>query len=255
MIDLHYFPTPNGWKVTIALEECGLEYRCIPVDIRLGEQFQPDFLRVSPNNKIPAIVDHDPIGGGEPLSLFESGAILEYLADKSGKLLAREGPERYRALQWVHWQMANLGPMVGNAVHFKAYAPLLVDDPKQLEYAEKRYTGEVDRLCGVMDAQLKVNAHLAGDDYTIADVASWGWVKVIGMVFGDDVWGEFPHLHRWLETLAKRPAVEAGSEKHSDWARALSDEEEAQRRKALFNQSDDKVRGLREAAAGASRTA
>lgn len=119
MIDLHYWPTPNGWKVSIALEECGFAYNIVPVDIGGGDQFTAQFLQISPNNRMPAIVDHDPIGGGQPLALFESGAILEYLADKAGKFLPTSGPERYRVLQWVHWQMANLGPMMGNANHFK----------------------------------------------------------------------------------------------------------------------------------------
>jgi GST-like protein len=170
MIDLYYWPTPNGWKVSIMLEECGLPYRTLPVDIGGGDQFKPDFLRISPNNRMPAIVDHEPLGGGKPLSLFESGAILEYLADKTGKLLPRSGPARYGVLQWVHWQMANLGPMMGNANHFKNYAKHLVDDPAQLAYGTRRFVGEVDRLCGVMDAQLSAHRHLAGDDYTIADV-------------------------------------------------------------------------------------
>jgi GST-like protein len=133
MIDVYYWPTPNGWKVTIMLEECGLEYRTVPVDIGGGAQFKPEFLRISPNNRMPAIVDHAPPGGGKSISIFESGAILEYLADKSGQFLPTDLAGRYGTLQWVHWQMANLGPMMGNANHFKNYAKNIADDPKQLE--------------------------------------------------------------------------------------------------------------------------
>ena len=164
MIDLYYWPTPNGWKVSIMLEECSLPYRVHGVDIGGGDQFKPEFLRVSPNNRMPAIVDNEPLGGGAPLAIFESGAILEYLADKTGMLLPKSGPGRYKALQWVHWQMANLGPMMGNANHFKNYAKAIVDDPVKLEYGVKRFVGEVDRLCGVMDAQHSANKYLAGPD-------------------------------------------------------------------------------------------
>ena len=166
MIDVHYWPTPNGWKVTILLEECGLPYNIIPVDIGGGAQFTPEFLRLSPNNRMPAIVDHEPMGGGEPLALFESGAIMEYIADKTGKFLASSGPDRYRTLQWVHWQMANLGPMMGNANHFKNYGKNIADDPAQLEYGTQRFVGEVDRLLGVLDAQLSVHEYVSGGDYT-----------------------------------------------------------------------------------------
>src|SRR5262249_38265528 len=199
MIDLYYWPTPNGWKVSIMLEECGLAYRAITVDIGAGEQFKPDFLRISPNNRMPAIVDHEPSGGGRPLSLFESGAILEYLADKAGRFLARSGPDRYATLQWVHWQMANLGPMMGNANHFKNYAKQLVDDPRQLAYGTQRFVGEVDRLCGVMDAQLSAHPHLAGAEYTIADIVSWPWASLLGHLIDENVWTGFPHLKRWVD--------------------------------------------------------
>ena len=162
MIDLHYWPTPNGWKVTIMLEETGLDYNVIPVDIGMGAQFEPEFMKISPNNRMPALVDHDPIGGGDPISVFESGAMLEYLADKTGQFLPTDPQGRYKVLQWVHWQMANLGPMMGNANHFKNYGKNIAKDPKQLEYGTQRFVGEVDRLSGVMDAQLSVNQYLAG---------------------------------------------------------------------------------------------
>ena len=173
MIDVYYWPTPNGWKVTIMLEECGLDYIVVPVDIGGGDQFKPEFLAISPNNRMPAIVDSDPMGGGEPVTIFESGAILEYLAEKTGKFLPSEPRDRFKVLQWVHWQMANLGPMMGNANHFKNYGKNLASDPKQLEYGIKRFVGEVDRLAGVMDAQLSVNEYLAGAEYSIADIISW----------------------------------------------------------------------------------
>src|SRR5215510_12050373 len=143
MIDLYYWPTPNGWKVSIMLEECGLAYRTVPVDIGAGDQFKPEFLRISPNNRMPAIVDHQPLGGGKPFSVFE------YRADKTGRFLPRSGAGRYGVLQWVHWQIGNLGPMMGNANHFKNYAAQLVGDPGQLAYGTQRFVGEVDRLCGV----------------------------------------------------------------------------------------------------------
>jgi GST-like protein len=250
MIDVHYWPTPNGWKVTIMLEECDLDYQLVPVDIGGGDQFKPEFLRLSPNNRMPAIVDHDPIGGGEPLSLFESGAILEYLADKTGRLLPASGPDRYRVLQWVHWQMANLGPMMGNANHFKNYAKNIVDDASQLSYGTRRFVGEVDRLCGVMDAQLSANAYLAGSEYSIADIITWPWAMLLGRLIDEGIWDEFPNLKRWVDELNARPAVERGRRAGRELGkRELSAEEEEARRELLFNQTNEKVRKAREAAA------
>lgn len=252
MIDLYYWPTPNGWKVSIMLEECGLAYRTIPVDIGGGDQFKPEFLRISPNNRMPAIIDHEPLGGGAPLAIFESGAILEYLADKSGRFLPKEPAGRYGVLQWVHWQMANLGPMMGNANHFKNYAKNLTDDPKQLDYGTRRFVGEVDRLSGVMDAQLSANTYLAGPDYTIADIITWPWACLLGRLIDENVWTKFPHLKRWVDLVGARPAVEKGRRHHQEWGeRKLSDEEEKARRALLFNQTNDKVRAAREAAAKA----
>ena len=253
MIDLYYWPTPNGWKVSIMLEECGLEYRTIPVDIGGGDQFKPEFLRISPNNRMPAIVDHEPPGDGKPLSLFESGAILEYLADKTGKFLPRSDRARYAVLQWVHWQMANLGPMMGNANHFKNYAQQLVDDPHQLAYGTKRFMGEVDRLCGVMDAQLAVHRNLAGPDYTIADIITWPWASLVGRLIDADVWTAFPNLKRWVDEVGARPAVEKGRQLGKEWGeRQLSDEEQKRRKDILFNQTSEKVRAARREAAKAS---
>jgi GST-like protein len=254
MIDLYYWPTPNGWKISIMLEECGLPYRALPVDIGAGDQFKPEFLRISPNNRMPAIVDPEPMGGGKPLALFESGAILEYLADKTGQLLPKAGPARYTTLQWVHWQVANLGPMMGNANHFKNYARQLVDDPAQLAYGIRRFAGEVDRLCGVMDAQLCAQRHLAADDYTIADIATWPWASLLARLIDENVWSSFPHLKRWVDEVAARPAVAKGRQLHREWAeRPLSEDEQKRRRELLFNQTNEKVRAAREAAARAAR--
>lgn len=250
MIDVYYWPTPNGWKVTIMLEECGLDYQVVPVDIGGGDQFKPEFLRISPNNRMPAIVDHEPADGGEPITIFESGAILEYLADKEGKFLPTEPRARFKVLQWVHWQMANLGPMMGNANHFKNYAKNIADDPQQLEYGTKRFVGEVDRLAGVMDAQLSANEYIAGSDYTIADMINWPWAMLMGRMIDEGVWETFPNLKRWVDVLRARPAVEKGFRVGRDLGRGeRTEEEEKQRRDLLFNQTNDKVRSAREAAA------
>lgn len=249
-IDLYYWPTPNGWKVSIMLEECGLAYNTIDVDIGGGDQFTPEFLRISPNNRMPALVDHAPLGGGAPLALFESGAILEYLADKSGQFLPGSGAGRYRALQWVHWQMANLGPMMGNANHFKNYGKNIADDPKQLEYGTKRFVGEVDRLCGVMDAQLLANEYLAGPEYTIADIITWPWAMLAGRLLDETIWETFPHLKRWVDQVGARPAVQKGFAVRKELRdRRLTEAEEQARRELLFNQTNDKVRAAREQAA------
>ena len=250
LIDLYYWPTPNGWKATIMLEECGLKYRLIPVDIGRGDQFKPEFLRISPNNRMPAIVDHHPLGGGEPLAIFESSAILAYLADKTGKFLPLEVAARYRALQWVHWQAANLGPMMGNANHFKNDARNIVDDPKMLAYGEKRFVGEVDRLSAVMDAQLSANEYLAGAEYSIADISSWPWAMLIGRMLGEEMWENCPHLKRWVDQLRARPALDRGFRAHREWGqRELTEAEEKAHRELLLNQDSGKVRAVRKAAA------
>ena len=249
MIDVYYWPTPNGWKVTIMLEECGLEYQIIPVDIGGGDQFKPEFLRLSPNNRMPAIIDHEPIGGGESLGLFESGAILEYLAEKSGRFLPQDVAGRYATLQWVYWQMANLGPMMGNANHFKNYAKNLTDDPAQLVYGTNRFVGEVDRLSGVMDAQLSVNRYLAGDEYTIADIISWPWAKLLGRLIDENIWDGFPNLKRWVDEVGERPAVDKGYRAGRELGDVeRTEEEEKARRELLFNQSNEKVRKARQTA-------
>ena len=249
LIDCYYWPTPNGWKITIMLEECGLDYKIIPVDIGGGDQFKPEFLRISPNNRMPAIVDHEPLGGGEPLSIFESGAILEYLAEKTGRFLPSEPRGRYRVLQWLHWQMANLGPMMGNANHFKNYAKNIADDLRTLEYGIKRFVGEVDRLSGVMDAQLSVHRFLAGDDYSIADIAAWPWAMLMDRLIDETVWEGFPHLKRWVDEIKARPAVDKGYHVGRELGQVeRSEAEEKARRELLFNQTNEKVRQAREAA-------
>ncbi|MBJ40487.1 MAG: thiol:disulfide oxidoreductase [Gammaproteobacteria bacterium] len=254
MIDVHYWPTPNGWKVTIMLEECGLDYSIVPVDIGGGDQFKAEFLAISPNNRMPAIIDHEPLGGGPSLALFESGAILEYLAEKTGRFLPVDPAGKYRTLQWVHWQMANLGPMMGNANHFKNYAKNIADDPTQLEYGTRRFVGEVDRLAGVLDAQLSVNRHIAGEDYSIADIITWPWAFLLARMIDESAWETFPNLKRWVDEVGARPAVDAGRRVGSDLGRKeLTAEEEKARQDLLFNQTNDKVRAARKAAARAAR--
>jgi GST-like protein len=202
MIDLYVWPTPNAYKISIFLEEVGLPYRVIPVDIQAGDQFKPDFLKISPNNKMPAIVD--PEGpGGKPYSVFESGAILMYLAEKTGKLLPKEMAARYRVVQWLMFQMGGIGPMLGQAHHFRQYAP------EQLDYAVKRYTNEASRLYGVLDRRLGENAWLA-DDYSIADIAVFPWIRPYerqGQKLED-----YPNLKRWFDAINARPAVQKGLE-------------------------------------------
>lgn len=222
-IDVYYWPTPNGWKVTILLEELGVPYNIIPVNIGAGEQFKPEFLKISPNNRMPAIVDHEPVGGGGPLSVFESGAILEYLAEKYGKFLPKDVRGKYEVLQWVYWQMGGLGPMSGQANHFRSYAP------ERLEYAIKRYTDEVNRLYGVMDKRLSDREFLAGA-YSIADMASWPWVVPYERM-GQDL-NEFPQLKRWFEAMKARPAVDKGFAVGRELRQEMSEEA----KKILFGQ-------------------
>lgn len=201
MIDLHYWPTPNGHKVSIALEELALPYRMVPVHIGRGEQFKPEFLRISPNNRMPAIVDHDPAGGGEPIAIFESGAILEYLADKTGELLPKEPRARFEVLQWCYWQVGGQGPMMGQANHFRAYAP------EPLPYAIDRYTKESDRLYGVLDRRLEGREFIAGA-YSIADILCFPWSLGFERV-GHNL-DSTPNVKRWQATLQARPAVQRG---------------------------------------------
>ncbi|MBD8696107.1 glutathione S-transferase N-terminal domain-containing protein [Stenotrophomonas sp. 169] len=200
MIDLYYWPTPNGHKVTLFLEEAGLEYRIHPVNIGAGDQFKPEFLAISPNNKMPAIVDNAPAGGGAPLSVFESGAILLYLAEKTGTFLSRDARERVETLEWLFWQMAGLGPMSGQMGHFTVYAP------EKIPYAIERYGNEVTRLHGVMDKRLAQHEWLAGSEYSIADMASYPWIGPYDKLPPD--YAAFPNLHRWQQAIAARPATQ-----------------------------------------------
>ncbi|WP_332775507.1 glutathione binding-like protein [Polaromonas sp.] len=232
MIDLHYWPTPNGWKISIMLEECGLPYRLRPVNIGKGEQFAPEFLAISPNNRMPAIVDHAPAGASEPVAVFESGAILIYLAEKTGRFLPADGHGRYQALQWLMWQMGGLGPMAGQNGHFLLYAP------EKLPYAIERYGKEVNRLYGVLDAQLaRTGAYVAGTDYSIADMAIFPWTRTHKAQQVE--LADFPHVQRWYDALFQRPAVKRGLDLGKELrAPALTDEA----RQALFGQTAQSVR-------------
>lgn len=232
MIDLHYWPTPNGWKISIMLEECGLPYKLCPVNIGRGEQFAPEFLIISPNNRMPAIVDHAPADGGAPISVFESGAILVYLADKTGLFMPRDVRARNLVLQWLMWQMGGLGPMAGQNGHFLLYAS------EKVPYAIERYGKEVNRLYGVLDTQLgKTGAFVAGSDYSIADMAIFPWIRTheVQKVALDD----FPHVQRWYQLLYQRQAVQRGLALAKE-LRASSLSETA--RKALFGQTAQSVR-------------
>ncbi len=205
--DVYYWPTPNGWKVTILLEELGAPYNIVPINIGAGQQFEPGFLKIAPNNRMPALVDHDPMGGGEPISIFESGAILQYLAEKHGRFWPQSPREKYEVSQWLFWQMGGLGPMAGQAHHFRQYAN------DKIDYAIGRYTDEVNRLYGVMNKRLADREFLAGD-YSIADMACYGWVVPYERQ-GQDL-DDFPNLKRWFETLKARPAVQRGRHAGAD---------------------------------------
>ena len=198
MIDLYFWTTPNGYKPMLFLEETGVPYTIVPVNIGKGEQFAPGFLKISPNNRIPAIVDHRPAGGGTPVSVFESGAILLYLAEKTGRFLPADVAGRTEVLQWLFWQMGGLGPMLGQNLHFSAYAP------DKIPYAIERYAKETERLYGVLDRRLAGSEFVAGD-YSIADMAIYPWILRLTRE-GQNL-EEFPHLKRWFETIAARPAT------------------------------------------------
>ncbi|MFY8038990.1 MAG: glutathione S-transferase N-terminal domain-containing protein [Bosea sp. (in: a-proteobacteria)] len=199
-IDLYYWPTPNGWKISIALEEMGLPYNVIPVNISAGDQFKPEFLAFSPNNRMPAIIDPDG-PGGQPISVFESGAILQYLGRKTGQFYPSDERGRVNVDQWLMWQMGGFGPMLGQNHHFNHYAP------EKIPYAIERYTKETNRLYGVLNRQLAKHAFVAGD-YSIADMAMVGWAKLWERQ-GQNI-ADFPHVKRWLDTLLARPAVQRG---------------------------------------------
>lgn len=200
MIDLYYAPTPNGHKISLFLEESGLPYRLYRIDMSAGEQFRPEFLAISPNNKIPAIVDNQPVDGGAPLSVFESGAILQYLAEKTGKFLSQELRERTITLQWLTWQVAGFGPMLGQNHHFTHYAP------QPVPYAIERFLQETRRLYGVLNRQLEKNAYIAGENYSIADIATYPWVAAHERQRVD--LAEFPAVRNWFERVKSRPATQ-----------------------------------------------
>ncbi len=203
MIDLHYWTTPNGHKITMFLEETGIPYRIVPVNLVQNDQFKPDFLQIAPNNKIPAIVDNDPVGGGAPISIFESGAILLYLAEKSGKLMPQQIRDRVDATQWLFWQVAGLGPMAGQLIFF-------LRSNEKHQFGIDRYTNETIRLFTVLNTRLKDREFLAGQEYSVADIAAYTWAAPYNL-FGLKL-DEFPHLERWLEAVASRPATERAYE-------------------------------------------
>ena len=200
MIDLHYWTTPNGHKVSLFLEEAGLPYKIFPVNIGQNDQFKPEFLKIAPNNRIPAIVDHEPADGGAPLSLFESGAILLYLAEKIGKFIPQDLRGRQVALQWLFWQMGGLGPMAGQNHHFNRFAK------EKIPYAIKRYVDETARLYGVLNKQLDGRDFVAGSEYSIADMAIYPWI--VSHTFQEQNLDDFPHIKRWFESVASRPATQ-----------------------------------------------
>jgi GST-like protein len=233
MIDLYYWPTPNGHKITIFLEEVGLAYRIVPVDIGKGDQFKPSFLAISPNNRIPAIVDQAPADGGAPISVFESGAILIYLAEKTGRLLPRDLRARSHALEWLLWQVGGLGPMAGQNHHFRNYAT------EKIPYAIDRYVKETNRLYGALDRQLAKSEFVAGD-FSIADIAIYPWIVPYedqGQSLDD-----FANVKRWFDHMRSRPAVRRAYAKAAPYRRerqGFTDEE----RKALFGQTAATVAG------------
>ncbi|KAA1284216.1 thiol:disulfide oxidoreductase [Alcaligenes faecalis] len=222
MIDLYYWTTPNGHKITMFLEESGLPYTIHPINIGQGDQFKPEFLRIAPNNRIPAIVDQAPQDGGEPISLFESGAILQYLAEKTGQFLSADLRVRTETLQWLYWQMGGLGPMAGQNHHFNVYAPV------KIEYAIDRYVRETGRLYGVLNKHLEQRDFIAGD-YSIADMASYPWI--VSHQRQSQNLDDFPHLKRWFQRIGERPAtqrayalveqINPGSPAHDDKARQI----------------------------------
>ena len=238
MIDLYYWPTPNGHKITMFLEEVGLPYEIRPVNIGKGEQFRPEFLAISPNNRMPAIVDREPADGGAPVSVFESGAILQYLAEKTGALLPRDLRARVAALEWLAWQVGGLGPMAGQNHHFSAYAP------EKLPYAIDRYVRETNRLYGVLDRRLAQHPFVAGATYTIADIAIYPWIVPYERQ-GQNL-NDTPHLKHWFEGIAARPATQRAYERGKAFASAPPTSEEA--RRVLFNQTAASVQHAADAA-------
>ena len=233
MIDLYYAPTPNGWKITIMLEECSLPYRIIPVNLGKGDQFKPEFLAISPNNRMPVIVDDDG-PQGEKISVFESGAILLYLGEKTGKFLPSHQIDRIKVLEWLFWQVGGLGPMAGQVSHFVNYAP---NFPGDHSYSEKRYKNEYDRLLGVMDNILSEREYLAGD-YSVADMASFPWVTAYKRYEVD--LNIFKEVRRWFDTMKNRPAVRKGMDVGKD-ERTFSQKPTKESLKMMFQQDSDSI--------------
>jgi GST-like protein len=229
MIDLHFWPTPNGHKITMFLEEAGLDFTIVPVNIGKGEQFRPEFLAISPNNRMPAIVDHAPADGGEAVSVFESGAILLYLAEKTGRFLPTDLRSRKTVLEWLFWQVGGLGPMAGQNHHFVQYAP------ENLPYAVDRYVNETNRLYGVLDRRLRGRAFIVGEGYTIADMACYPWIVPWKRQL--QTLDDFPDLRRWFDAVRNRPATVRAYEK----GQAVSDQPvvNEESRKILFGQRAD----------------
>jgi len=233
MIDLYYWPTPNGKKVTILLEECGMPYKIVPLNIGRGDQFAKEFLKLNPNHRMPTMVDHEPKGGGAPISLFESGAIMMYIAEKAGKFWPQDLRGKYAVMQWVMWQMANQGPKLGEAGHFRRLGP----DAGDQTYAIRRFTDEANRLYGVLNYRLHDSPYLAGSEYSIADMIAYPWTMA-AKAQGQDI-DEFKYFKRWFDELSNRPAVKhgmaVGAELQSDPSK-LPKEEQERRRKILYNQ-------------------
>lgn len=233
MIDIHYWPTPNGKKVTILLEECGMAYTMIPCNIGRGDQFTDEFLNICPNNRMPALVDHEPLGGGEPISIFESGAMMMYIAEKADRFYPQDLRGRCKVNQWVMWQMANQGPKSGECGHFRR----LGDEQGDQTYAVRRFTDEVNRLFGVLNNQLYRQRYVAGDEYTIADMICYPWT-VHWEAQGQDI-NEFTYFKRWFDELSERDGVKkgmaVGSELSMDFSK-LSQQEKDRLRKMLYNQ-------------------
>jgi len=228
MIDLYFAPTPNGWKITIMLEECGLPYRVQPVNLGKGDQFKPEFLRISPNNRMPAIVDDE--APGRPISIFESGAILVYLAEKSGRFLPPDLHRRFDVLQWLFWQVGGLGPMAGQLSHFVNYAP---GGPPAHVYSHTRYKNEYDRLFAVMERDLQEKEYLAGD-YSIADIAAWPWLVPYKRF--EQSMDDYPNVRRWFDAVKARPAVQRGMDVGKDLRRPAGEMSE-EARKLMFGQT------------------
>lgn len=226
MIDLYFWPTPNGHKITMFLEEAAVEYNIIPIDISAGDQFKPDFLKISPNNRMPAIVDHAPVDGGAPLSVFESGAILVYLAEKTGKFLPTDPRGKAAVLEWLFWQVGGLGPMAGQNHHFALYAP------EKVPYAIDRYVRETNRLYGVLNRRLDGRDFIA-DAFSIADMAAYPWI-VMYEKQGQNL-SDFPHLRRWFDAMHDRPATVRAYEKALPWTTRPAVTEEG--KKILFGQT------------------